>query len=74
LSCVAEYLESDEAVQAIAAAAIAASQLSGGTAFKTPYTPDFLLEGGTVKVADDVPAIAIRALDRIVGEDAQPVS
>ncbi len=66
-----EYLDSDDAVEAIAAAAIVASQLPGGTAIETPYAPDFLLEGGTVEVADDVPAIAVRALDRIVGEDSE---
>jgi hypothetical protein len=66
-----EYLDSDDAVQAIAAAAIVASQLPGGTRIDTAYAPDFLLEGGTVEVAGDVPAIAVRALDRIVGEDSE---
>lgn len=66
-----EYLDSDDAVEAIAAAAIVASQFPGGTAIDTPYAPDFLLEGGTVEVADDVPAIAVRALDRIVGHDSE---
>jgi hypothetical protein len=66
-----EYLDSDDAVEAIAAAAIVASQLPGGAAIDTPYAPDFLLEGGTVEVAADVPAIAVRALDRIVGDDSE---
>lgn len=66
-----EYLDSDEAVEAIAAAAIVASQLPGGTAISTAYAPDFLLEGGTVEVSGDVPAIAVRALDRIVGDDSE---
>jgi hypothetical protein len=66
-----EYLDSDDAVEAIAAAAIVASQVPGGTAIVTAYAPDFLLEGGTVEVADDVPAIAVRALDRIVGDDSE---
>jgi hypothetical protein len=66
-----EYLDSDDAVQAIAAAAIVAAQLPGGTAVDTPYAPDFLLNGGTVEVADDVPAIAVRALDRIVEDDSE---
>ncbi|GID92079.1 DUF4259 domain-containing protein [Amorphoplanes digitatis] len=66
-----EYLDSDEAVEAIAAAAVVASQLPGGTKIDTPYAPDFLLEGGTVEVAGDVPAIAVRALDRIVGDDSE---
>lgn len=66
-----EYLDSDDAVEAIAAAAIVASQLPGGTAIDTAYAPDFLLEGGTVEVANDVPAIAVQALDRIVGDDSE---
>ena len=66
-----EYLDSGDAVKAIAAAAIVASQLPGGTAIQTHYAPDFLLEGGAVEVADDVPAIAVRALDRIVDEDSE---
>jgi hypothetical protein len=66
-----EYLDSNDAVEAIAAAAIVASQLPGGTAIDTPYAPDFLLEGGTVEVAGDVPAIAVQALDRIVGDDSE---
>jgi uncharacterized protein DUF4259 len=66
-----EYLDSEDAVQAIAAAAIVASQLPGGSAIKTSYAPDFLVAGGTVEVAGDVPGIAVRALDRIVGEDSE---
>jgi hypothetical protein len=66
-----EYLDSDDAVEAIAAAAIVASQLPGGTPIKTPYAPDFLVEGGRVEVADDTPAIAVRALDRIVGDASE---
>lgn len=63
-----EYLDSDAAVEAIAAAAIVASQRPGGMVIDTPYAPDFLVEGGTVDVADDIPAIAVRALDRILGK------
>jgi hypothetical protein len=66
-----EYLDSDDAVEAIAAAAIVAAQLPGGTAIDTPYAPDFLLEGGNVEVGDEVPAIAVRALNRIVEKDSE---
>lgn len=66
-----EYLDSDLAVEAVAAAAIVASRLPGGTAIDTPYAPDFLLEGGTVEVAGDIPAIALRALDRIVAPESE---
>ena len=65
------YLDSDLAAEAIAAAAVAASQLPGGTAVETAYAPDFLLEGGTVEVTGDVPALAVRALDRIVEKDSE---
>jgi hypothetical protein len=66
-----DYLDSDLAVEAIAASAIVASQLPGGVAITSPYAPDFLLEGGGIEVLDDVPALAIRALDRIVGDDSE---
>ena len=66
-----DYLDSDLAVEAIAAAAIVASQLPGGVAISSPYGPDFLLEGDSIEVLDDVPALAIRALDRIVGDDSE---
>ncbi|MEV6925641.1 DUF4259 domain-containing protein [Dactylosporangium sp. NPDC051485] len=35
------------------------------------YAPDFLLGGGRIDVADDVPALAVRALDRIAGDDSE---
>jgi len=66
-----DYLDSDLAVEAIAAAAIVASQLPGGAAITSSYAPDFLLEGGSLEVPDDVPAVAVRALDRIVGDDSE---
>ncbi|GAB7037681.1 MULTISPECIES: DUF4259 domain-containing protein [Catenuloplanes] len=75
LSRVAEhgdaFLDSRYAEQAIAAAAVVASQLPGGTTVDTPYAPDFLLNGGRVEMAGDVPAIAVRALDRVVGDDSE---
>jgi hypothetical protein len=66
-----EYLDSDLAVEAVAAAAIVASQLPGGAQVTSAYAPDFLLEGGRLQVPDDLPALAVRALDRIVGEDSE---
>ena len=65
------YLDSDLAVEAIAAAAIVASQLPGGPAIDTPYAPDFLLEGGTIEVTGDIPEIALRALNRIVAPESE---
>src|SRR5439155_7137373 len=66
-----DYLDSDIAVEAIAAAAVVASQLRGGPAVNSPYAPKFLAEGGTVEVPHDVPQLALRALDRIVGQDSE---
>jgi hypothetical protein len=65
------YLDSDLAVEAIAAAAIVAATLPGGAAITSSYAPDFLIEGGGIEVPDDVPALAVRALDRIVGDDSE---
>jgi hypothetical protein len=64
------YLDSDEAAEAIAAAAIVAAQ-RGGPPITSPYAPDFLLEGGTVEIADDMPSLAVRALDRVVAEESE---
>jgi len=65
------YLDSDFAVEAIAAAAIVASQLPGGTPITSSYAPDFLLDGNAIEVPDDVPPLALRALDRIVGDNSE---
>jgi hypothetical protein len=66
-----EYLEADVANQAIAAAAVIASQLPGGTPLTTAYAPDFLTAGETLDLPDDLPALALRALDRIAGDDSE---
>jgi len=66
-----DYLDNDVAVEAIAAAALVASQLPGGTKITSSYAPDFLIEGGRLELVDGVPALAVRALDRIVGDDSE---
>ena len=75
LAAVADHgdddLDSDVVVEAIAAAAIVASQLPGGTPITSPYAPDFLLAGGAVDVPDDVPSLALRALDRITADNSE---
>ena len=65
------YLYSDLAVEAIAAAAIVASQLPGATPVTSPYAPSFLLMGGAVDVTADVPSLALRALDRITADNSE---
>ena len=66
-----DYLDSDVAAEAIAAAALVASQLRGGTKVTSASAPDFVLAGGRLELADDVPDLAVQALDRIVGEDSE---
>ncbi len=66
-----EYLDSDYACEAIAAAAVVASQLPGGPAIDSAYAPDFITGGGTVDIPPHVPALALRALDRIVADDSE---
>ena len=65
------YLDSSLADAAIAASAVIASQLPGGVPLTSAYAPDFLLEGGRLIVPADVPALAVRALDRILAADSE---
>ncbi|MFG2044863.1 DUF4259 domain-containing protein [Dactylosporangium sp. NPDC048998] len=65
------YLDVDLADEAIAAAAVVAAQLPGGDPITPAYAPDFLLEGGSLDVPDDVPPLAVRALDRIVADESE---
>ena len=65
-----EYLDADTAFEAIAAAATVASQL-GGPPIDSTYGPDFLTGPGMLKVPPDLPALAVRALDRILADDSE---
>jgi hypothetical protein len=65
-----EYLDSDTAFEALAAAAVVASQLDG-PAIDSTYGPDFLTGPDTLKVPAHLPALALRALDRIVADDSE---
>jgi Domain of unknown function (DUF4259) len=65
------YLDSDFAVEAIAAAAIVASQRPGGAPITSPYAPDFLLNGVTLELPPDLDELVIRALDRIVADESE---
>ncbi|MBG0831227.1 DUF4259 domain-containing protein [Planomonospora sp. ID67723] len=66
----AGYLDSDLACEAIAAAAIVATQ-RGGPPITSPYAPDFLLEGDGVEIPDDLVPLALHALDRVCTEDSE---
>lgn len=66
-----DYLDHDDAAPAIAAAAIVAASLPGGTPIRSTNAPDFLLGGEALFLSPDLPALAVRALDRIVGDDSE---
>jgi hypothetical protein len=66
-----EYLDIDEGSAAVAAAAIIASQLPGGSPITSAYAPDFLTGGGSLEIPADLPALALRALDRVAGDDSE---
>ncbi|MEV0394300.1 DUF4259 domain-containing protein [Polymorphospora rubra] len=65
------YLDGYFASGAIAAAAVVASQLPGGPKIESAYAPDFLTGGGTLALPGHLPALAVRALDRIVADDSE---
>jgi hypothetical protein len=65
------WLDHGDAVPAIAAAAIVASQMPGGEPITSPYAPDFLLAGEFLDLDDDVPQLAVEALDRVLGDDSE---
>ncbi|WP_018348771.1 DUF4259 domain-containing protein [Longispora albida] len=65
------FLDSREGGRAIAAAAIIVSQLPGGVPLTSSYAPDFLIGGGRVEVPADLPALAVRALDRVLAANSE---
>ena len=66
-----DYLDVDTASVAIAAAAIVAAMRPGGPAVDSPYGPEFLADGARIELPDDLAALAVRALDRITGDDSE---
>ena len=64
-------LGSDAGVDAIAMVVVVASHLPGGEPLLSFYAPDFPLTGGTIDVPDDIPPLALRVLDSIVGDDSE---
>ncbi|WP_144119637.1 DUF4259 domain-containing protein [Catellatospora sichuanensis] len=65
------YLDYDDGAAAVAAAAIVASRLPGGAPITSAHAPDFLLAGESIDLDDDLPQLAIAALDRIVGDHSE---
>ncbi|SER34163.1 DUF4259 domain-containing protein [Lentzea albida] len=62
-----EFLDSYEACQAVASAALIAAQLPGGTPITTAYGPDELLP----PLPEDLRALAAQALDRVLGKGSE---
>ncbi|MEU8007462.1 DUF4259 domain-containing protein [Catellatospora sp. NPDC049111] len=66
-----DYLDSSEACEAIAAAAIVAAPLTGGQPITSAYAPDFLIDGGSLHLPDDLATLAVDAIDRIMAENSE---
>ncbi|MFF3595314.1 DUF4259 domain-containing protein [Kitasatospora indigofera] len=62
-----DYLESPEAVEAVAAAALVAAQCPGGEPITTSYGPDKALP----RLATDLRALAAEALGRVLAADSE---
>ncbi|MFB9721102.1 DUF4259 domain-containing protein [Planobispora longispora] len=67
----ADYLDASEGCEAMAATAIVAAECCGGPPVTSVYAPDFLVEGGRVGLSDDLVPLALRALDRVLGEGSE---
>ncbi|MFB7913941.1 DUF4259 domain-containing protein [Streptomyces sp. NPDC056061] len=61
------FLDSDEAAEAVAAAALIASQCPGGEAVTTAYGPDKPLP----VLAAELRPLAVKALDAVLGDDSE---
>ncbi|MEU8621906.1 DUF4259 domain-containing protein [Streptomyces sp. NPDC048623] len=62
-----DYLDSDLAVEAVAAAALVAAQLPGGTPVTTPYGPDQAIPPLPAALRPE----AVAALDRVLAKDSE---
>ncbi|WP_406042556.1 DUF4259 domain-containing protein [Micromonospora sp. NBC_00898] len=64
-------LDSDLAVEAVAAAAVVAAHLPGVPRVDSAYAPDFLTAGGRADLPDRLRPLAVQALDRVVADDSE---
>jgi hypothetical protein len=64
-------LDSDAGVDAMAMVVVVASHLPGGEPLLSFYAPDFPLTSGRIDVPDDIPPLALRALDSIACDDSE---
>ncbi|SBT44867.1 DUF4259 domain-containing protein [Micromonospora auratinigra] len=67
----AGYLDSDLGVEAVAAAAVLAAHLPGASPVNSAYAPDFLTGGVRLELPERLRPLAVRALDRVVGEESE---
>jgi hypothetical protein len=66
-----DYLDVDVACRAVAAAAVVAAQRPGAPIQNSAYAPQFLADGVILDLDEDVRALALRALERVTGEDSE---
>lgn len=65
------HFDTDLGVEAIAAAVVLASQLPGGEALVSWYEPDVPPDELDITVPSDIPPLALRALNCLVGEESE---
>lgn len=61
-----DYLDSDFACEAIAAATVVA-----GEGLDSAYAPAFLRSGGRLDLPSDLTPLAVRAIDRVLADDSE---
>jgi hypothetical protein len=66
-----DYLDSDIAARAVAAAAVVAAQSPGAPILDDVYGPQFLADGVPLAGGDHLRDLALRALERIAGDDSE---
>jgi hypothetical protein len=65
------YLDYDFGAEAVAAAAIVASQMPTGEPITSSMVPEFLRSGTLPVFNEDVAELAIAALDRVLGDQSE---
>lgn len=64
------YLDIDDGSQAVAAAAVVAAGVAGGSFAESVGAPASV-RGGGIDLPADLPPLALRALDRVAGDDSE---
>ncbi|MBQ1072963.1 DUF4259 domain-containing protein [Micromonospora sp. C31] len=66
-----DFLDSWPGARAVAASAVVAAHLSGGPPVDSAYAPEFLAAGGRLALSAELPALALRALDRVLADGSE---